>query len=82
MIFMRGSSVVIEVFPNSQGQLAVSRVVKWFRDAEGNLQYNINTTERVANMKNSPKQMQAFFTALAVPSIFFNKSTGEYIQFL
>ena len=82
MIFMRDSSVVIEIFPNSQGKLSVSRVIKWFRDVEGNLQYKINTTARVANMKDSPKQMQAFFTALAVPSVFFNKVTGQYIQFL
>lgn len=79
---MRDSSVVIEVFPNSQGRLTVSRVIKWFRDKEGNLQYKFNTTKKVAAFKNDPKQMQAFFTALAVPSVFYNKATGEYHQFL
>ena len=79
---MRDSSVVIEVFPNSQRQLTVSRVIKWFRDEEGNLQYKFNTTERVASYKNNPKHLQAFFTALAVPSVFYNKATGKYHQFL
>ena len=79
---MRDSSVVIEVFPNSQGRLTVSRVIKWFRDKEGNLQYKFNTTKRVAALKNDPQQMQVFFTALAVPSVFYNKATGEYHQFL
>ena len=79
---MRDASVVIEVFPNSQDRLTVSRVIKWFRDKEGNLQYKFNTTKRVAAFKNDPKQMQAFFTALGVGSVFYNKATGEYHQFI
>jgi hypothetical protein len=79
---MRDSSVVIEVFPNSQGKLTVSRVIKWFRDKDGNLQYQYNTTKRVADFKNEPKQLQKFFTALGVGSVFYNKATGEYNKYL
>jgi hypothetical protein len=78
MTYMRDSSVVIEVFPNSQGKLIVSRVIKWDRDKEGNLQYKFNTTQRVARMKTEPKVMQNFFTTLGVPSVFYNKTTGQY----
>lgn len=82
MICMRDASVVIEVFPNAQGKLTVSRVVKWYRDSEGNLQHQFNTTERVARMKTEPQLMQKFFETLGVSSIFYNRTTGEYLRFV
>jgi len=81
MTYMRDSSVVIELIRDSKGEAKVSRVVKWYRDKEGNLQYLINKTERVARLKEHPKQLQTFFTALGVPSVFYDRSTGKYHNF-
>lgn len=79
---MANSSVVIELYPDENGKVRVSRVVKWYRDAEGNLQYAFNTTNRVMALKNEPKQVQKFFSALGVPSVFYHRDTGRYSKYL
>lgn len=79
---MTNSSVVIELYPDENGMLRVSRVVKWYRDKEGNLQYVFNTTKRVMQMKKEPILVQSFFTALGVPSVFYRRDTGKYSKYL
>jgi len=78
---MTTRSVVIEIISEKDKKKA-TRVIVWDRNKEGNLEYKINTTERVRQMKENPALLASYFQALGLPSIFYHRETGRYSKHL
>jgi len=77
---MTTRSVVIEII-SENGVKKAARVIVWDRNKEGNLEYRINTTDRVRQMKQNPVLLASYFQALGLPSIFYHRETGRYSNY-